>query len=177
MIYYLTVDTCIHCQKCISRMFNMGRKIEIGAGNIMSDIVIVLPRIFNKEYKEQLMKDIKAIWLEITGCNILEQSYITYDIKCSRLNPYGVDKTANVCCNKILNEELSRVPYKYMLVLGKAIYTVFPNTDHKKYITDGYRHIIWFSEFKSNSNYDKQALKDFLSKAINWIISMKMKIT
>lgn len=169
MIYYMTVNTCIHCQTCVNRMFNINSIIEVGMGNITSDIVIVLPKVYSKQHGNTLFKDLKAIWLECTSSNILEKCYITTDIKCPKLNPYGRDITVCQNCNKILNEELSHVPYRYMIVFGKAIDVVFPGIKHNKYVTDGYRHILWFSPYNKTDGYDKQALKDFMSKVINWI--------
>lgn len=165
----MTVDTCVHCQNCVNRFFNTGRIIEIGIGNISSDVVIVVPRIYSKERRDNLIKDLKAIWFEITDDNMLEHCYVTYDIKCPKRTSYGYDNSIYANCNHILNEEMNKVPYRYMIVLGNAIKTVFPNCKPNKYVTNGHKHIVWCNEKMD----DKQAIKDFMSKAINWINYMR----
>lgn len=55
----MTVDTCIDCQTCINRMFNSGNKIEIGIGNITSDIVIILPMLSSKRIEIKFLMMLK----------------------------------------------------------------------------------------------------------------------
>lgn len=116
----MTVDTCIDCQTCINRMFNSGNKIEIGIGNITSDIVIILPMLSSKKNRNKILDDVKAMWEDITGKNILEECYITYHIKCPKHTSYDTSNAAVSCCNKILNKELLRVPYRYMIMFNTA---------------------------------------------------------
>lgn len=136
-MFYMTVDTCVHCQHCINRMFNIGRTIDIGIGCITSDIVILLPMYGNKNFRNKLLEDLKAIWLEYTGRNMLEQCYITYNIKCSTYNcSYKLYENSMSNCRNILNEELMRVPYRYMIMINSTR-TIFPNGCTNKIINYG----------------------------------------
>lgn len=134
MIFYMTVDTCIYCSDCPNRLFNTGRNIEIGIGCITADTVIVIPRAYAKESRDKFIGMLKAMWLNITDYELLEQCYVTYDIKCPKHASYNVSKDANMNCVHIMNRELIKVPFRFMIVFGRAFHTVFPYIDIRQHV-------------------------------------------
>lgn len=175
-MFYMTVDACIHCQHCISRMFNTGVIIDIGIGCITSDIVILLPMYSNIALRNKMLEDLKAIWLEYTGCNILEQCYITYNIKCSNYSSYNIYNNAMKNCRKILNEELTRVPYSFMIMINTTR-SVFTEGCSNKVINYGKYtfYNIKFPYDKYNESKVKQAIKTEIVNAINYYNMKRMR--
>lgn len=168
MIFYMTVDTCAYCASCPNRLFNAGRNIEVGIGCITSNTVLVIPRAYGKENRDRFIGILKAMWLDITNYELLEQCYVTYDIKCPRYPSYNVTKDANIHCNRIMCRELAPIKYKFMIIFGRAWNTVFPgNSTFKSFYSNGY-HILYIplNLTKLGDAEHIKAVKSKLAKAI-----------
>lgn len=166
----MSVDTCIYCTNCPNRLFNTGRNIEIGIGSVTSDTVIVIPRAYKKEYRDKFIGMLKAMWLDMTGYELLEQCYVTYDIKCSGYSNYNTTSVANCNCNRIMNRELAKVPFHFMIVFGRAFSTVFPNINVRQHIVtnDAIALYIPLDLTKLNDTEHINVVKTKLGKAINY---------
>ena len=111
MLFYMTVDTCEHCKDCPNRLFNTGRTIEVGIGTITSNTLIIIPRTYGKEKRDKFINILKAMWLDITNYELLEQAYVTYDIKCPCYSNYNLAGNSNKYCARILGNELLGLKY------------------------------------------------------------------
>lgn len=116
------IDNCIYCNSCVNKLFNHKRVILKSKGNIMADTVFLIP---NKTYGEELHKVLYDLYLDITGKDIYEECYVTYNIKCPYCYVYNFANKAAEQCYKILDKELTKVPYKRIFVFGEAWKSLF----------------------------------------------------
>lgn len=172
MLFYMTVDTCEHCKDCPNRLFNTGHTIEVGIGTITSNTLIIIPRTYGKEKRDKFINILKAMWLDITNYELLEQAYVTYDIKCPCYSNYNLAGNSNKYCARILGNELLGLKYvKYIIVFGRAFDVAFiDGRERKSTIINGYP--ILYIPLSLNKLDDVKhlfAVKDKLFKAITYI--------
>lgn len=162
----MTIADNVICKHCINRMFNIDRNVELGKGNINACTMIVIPRIYSKDKQNYFMNKLNELYHKITGYNILDECYVTIDIKCPVKNKYGIDKDIYCNCNKHLLNELSSNHYKFIIVIDNAIKVLFngnkPNK-HSWFYNETNTFIIWVEDV---CNYDDFDSKNSLFKAI-----------
>lgn len=149
------------CSECPLRIYaKKDENIILGIGNIITDIMIVLP---SYDVKAQigyntLLKIVQDAYKDICGKELLEECYITRSIKCLNKTDFNLEKDAIKSCITNLFYEVSRITPKKVIIFDKQIY------DFGLYNCNKGRFVVKTVISPGVMYYDNQNLKDVFIK-------------
>lgn len=122
------------CMNCPSRLdCKEGETIKLGFGNINANKVIVLPS-YNIYEKGNYISGASVLIKYIGYDKLLEDYYVTRDIKCWNVSSYDTHDTCASLCAPILTSELSRINAKHLFVFGNVDLSVIHPRILRKFI-------------------------------------------
>lgn len=122
------------CLNCPSRLdCKEGETIKLGFGNINANKVIVLPS-YNLYEKGNYISGASVLIKYIGYDKLLEDYYVTRDIKCWNVSSYDTYDTCASLCASILAYELNRINAKHLFVFGNVDLSVVHPRILRKFI-------------------------------------------
>lgn len=151
------------CAQCPLKLYAKDKaKIVLGVGNIMSDIMLVLPPYnINSDDKYNLLNIIQNIYKTIKGRELLEDCYITRSIKCDNRTDIDFKNYAIKFCIKNLFYEVHAIKPKKVIIFDKQLY------DFGLYECNKGKFIVKTVISPEVMYYDNQNLKDIFMKQFN----------
>lgn len=149
------------CQYCPLRLYTGKEdKIIFGVGNIITDIIMVLPSYDTKakiEYNT-ILRIVENAYKNIIGKELLEEVYVTRTVKCFKRTDFNLEKEAIKFCFSNLFYEINRITPKKIIIFDKELYNfglyncIKGKYDIKTVVSPGVMY------------YDNQNLKDIFIK-------------
>lgn len=149
------------CQYCPLRLYaGKEDKIIFGVGNIITDIIMVLPSYDTKakiDYNT-ILRIVENAYKNIIGKELLEEVYVTRTVKCFKRTDFNLEKEAIKFCFSNLFYEINRITPKKIIIFDKELYNfslyncVRGKYDIRTVVSPGVMY------------YDNQNLKDIFIK-------------
>ena len=118
------------CQYCPLRLYaNEEDKIIFGVGNIITNIIMILPSYDTKAKigYNTILKIVEDAYKDITGKELLEEVYVTRAVKCFKRTDFNLEKEAIKSCFSNLFYEIGRITPLKIIVFDKLCYNVLFN--------------------------------------------------
>lgn len=164
----LNIKTHYDCTNCPLKLYaNENDTVVFGVGNIMSNIMLVLPSYDTKANIDYytILNILQDVYKQLKGNNILEDCYITRSIKCFNKTDFNLEKDAIKSCMNYLIYECYRLKPNKIIIFDKNLYDfgLYNNIrgvfNVKTVISPGVMY------------YDNQKLKNIFMKQLNEAIN------
>lgn len=122
MLYVCKADICSRCP--LKLYAKKDDKIILGAGNVMTDTIMVLPSYDVKAGigYPTMLKILQDAYRDIKDMELLEECYVTRGIKCLNKTDFNLDKDAIKSCITNLFYEVSRITPRKVIIFDKQLY-------------------------------------------------------
>lgn len=163
----MNVQTNPYCENCPARILSKEGDFHENIGNIMSQVLFVLPR-----YDEVAIKDLFEIYNLATGKPFEENCNLTYAVKCTPKANYRVYDDAIIHCRSVYFSQWVQSFYEHTFVIGdswKLICGEKPSDEHIAHTFNGRIFKLHFYNslgIKYYSNTLFEAVKDKLIQDI-----------
>lgn len=121
-LYVCKADICSNCP--LKLYAEKDDKIIFGTGNIMTDIIMILPSYDVKAGigYPTMLKILQDAYRDIKGMELLEECYVTRGIKCLNKTDFNLEKDAIKSCITNLSYEICRIRPRKIIIFDKFLY-------------------------------------------------------
>lgn len=110
------------CLECPCRVYHSEKdKVILGTGNVLyAKRIFILPNYdirANKRF-ETLIDILADVYKEVTGEDIVDNNYITREIKCYTRSQYDITELAREYCSGYIEYEIGRIKPKAVICCG-----------------------------------------------------------
>lgn len=155
------IKTAKCCQHCPLKLYSSDDdNIIFGAGNIITDIIMILPSYDVKAGIGYItmLNIVQDAYKDITGKELLENVYVTRAVKCLNKTDFNLEKEAIKSCFSNLFYEIGRIAPPKLIIFDRKCYDILFN-----YNNNGLIKIISVIS-PGVMYYDNQTLKDAFIK-------------
>lgn len=126
------------CMNCPARLYAKdGETIKLGIGNVCANKIIVLPS-YSLVEKGNYISCLQVLKNMVEENKLLEEYYITRDIKCYNVGSYDIHDRCVSQCASLLQSELNRISPKHLFVFGDVDLSYLHNKVLSKFIIHRY---------------------------------------
>ena len=158
ILYVCKADVCSRCP--LKLYAKKDDKIILGAGNVMTDTIMVLPSydVKAKIGYITMLQIVQDVYKDITGKELLEEVYVTRVIKCLNKTDFNLEREAIKSCLNNLYYEIGRITPRKLIIFDKQIY------DFGLYKYNQGKYVVKTVISPGVMYYDNDALKEVFIK-------------